>query len=158
MEEDEEILRGAMSQSELDLSCSIKCAASDISLTEALLSPLHDVSFLLRWGTVCKSPQCNIMGPKDNHTCATLQCPNINCICFRQLRWRKTATVETSTQEYLVFASIHPKRPPVQSPVKVGHFLANVFLTITQMYSHQFCFSKLNLVRVNSFEKAKITH
>ncbi len=48
MEEDEEILGGAMSQSELDLSCSIKCAVSDISLTEALLSPLHYVSFLLR--------------------------------------------------------------------------------------------------------------
>lgn len=40
MEEDKEILQGAMSQSETDLSCSIKCAASDISLTEALLSPL----------------------------------------------------------------------------------------------------------------------
>lgn len=41
MEEDEEILRGVMSQSEPDLSCSIKHRASDISLNEAPLSPLH---------------------------------------------------------------------------------------------------------------------
>lgn len=51
-EEDEEILQGAMSQSETDLSCSVKCAASDISLTEALLSPLHYV-LSLRWGNLC---------------------------------------------------------------------------------------------------------
>lgn len=51
MEEDEEILRGTMSQTEPNLSCSIKCAALDISLTEALLSPLH-YAFWLEWGTV----------------------------------------------------------------------------------------------------------
>lgn len=45
MEEDKEILQGAMSQSELDLSCSIKCAASDISSAQAPLSALHYIFF-----------------------------------------------------------------------------------------------------------------
>lgn len=31
-----------------------------ISLTEALLSPLHYGFFFLRWGTLCKRLQCNI--------------------------------------------------------------------------------------------------
>lgn len=75
MKEDEEILQRAMSQSELDLSWSIKCVASDISLTEAPLSTLH-YGILLRWGTACKNPRGNILSVKiatSNHTCATWQ-------------------------------------------------------------------------------------
>lgn len=84
MEEEEKILRGALSQSELDLSCSIKCAASDISLSDGLLSPLHCGGFFsfsfLRRETVCMSPHysnCVISWTMkmvvSNHICATLQ-------------------------------------------------------------------------------------
>lgn len=116
MEEDEEILRGPMSQSELDLSRFIKCAASDISLTEAILSPTP--FFFL---DVCKSPQCNIMDCKDSglqsYRCYITEGPNIKYICFCQLR-------KNSHKRILSF---HPKyTDPEQCPVKVGHFLPNV--------------------------------
>ena len=103
-------------ESEADLSCSIKCAVSDISLTDALLSPLHYGIFLLRWGTVCKSPRCNIMVCKDS-TCATLhsdQTLSLSSLFF-QLRWRKTQQ-KNSHKRILDVSSFHPKythRPQV---------------------------------------------
>lgn len=130
MEEDEEILRGAMSQSEPDLSCSIKWAALDISSTESLLSPLHYVFvfFTLKWGIVRKILRCNIMGHKDSglqsYLCYILVSKHQEHL-FLSAKMEENChsrKFHTSASCLFFYSSKIRTQTPVQGPVKVGHF------------------------------------
>lgn len=94
--------------------------------------------FLLRWGTVCKSPQCNIMGPKDNHTCATLQSVQTSTASvYASWDGGKLSQQKNSHNSILSLHLFIQKDPECKVQWKWDTFLANVFLTITQMYSCQ---------------------